>query len=125
MESRQRTWPAPSLVVMAVLVLDEIAEVSALLVDVVTVVALDVWVDDRNHLTSLQRNVLHHVLRIRKLMTIPGEVPKENLLLLTIVLYCIVFEHLYLRFSQHKALQKRFLLQLQVAPRKQTGFKKS
>jgi len=33
-----------------------------------------------------------------------------------VVLYCIVFEHLYSAFSQHEALQKRFSVRL--VPRK-------
>ena len=46
-----------------------------------------------------------------------------GLIIQVYVLYCI--QPFIKRFSQHKALQKRFSLQLQVAPRKQTGFKKS
>jgi len=42
-----------------------------------------------------------------------------------IVLYCIVLEHLYSASHMINPYRSAFLLQLQVAPRKQTGFKKS
>ena len=68
------TRPAPALKVGPVLGLDEVTEILRLLVDVVAVVALDVRVDDGDHLATLRRHVGDHLGGMGELVRIPREV---------------------------------------------------
>ena len=73
------TWPAPAVVVTAVLVLDVVALVLGLLEDAVVAVRLQVRVNDCHHLTALTGHVVDHRLRVGELTAVPCEISVEKL----------------------------------------------
>jgi len=72
------TWPAPAVVVAAVLVLDVVALVLGLLEDAVVAVGLKVRVNDRHHLTAFTGHIVDHCLRVGELAAVPREVSVEK-----------------------------------------------
>ena len=74
MYSPSRTWPAPPLIVIAILVLHVMPASQRLRVDVVVAVLLDVRVNDGHHLPALGGHLGDHVSRVGELLLVPGEV---------------------------------------------------
>ena len=68
------TWPAPAFVLVAILVLNEVAVTLALAVHFVVVIFLDVRVDDCHHLAANRRYVVDHFDRVRELLCVPREI---------------------------------------------------
>ena len=71
-----RTWPAPAFVLVAILVLNEVAVTLALAVHFVVVIFLDVRVDDCHHLAADRRHVVYHFDRVREFLRIPCKIPE-------------------------------------------------
>eukprot|EP00964_Phaeocystis_antarctica_P079296 scaffold49387_cov72-Phaeocystis_antarctica.AAC.8 len=74
-EVDRRTWPAPAVVLAAVLGLYKVTLGFALVVDLVARVLLDVRVDDGDHLAAGRRKLVLHRRRVGELVLVPREVP--------------------------------------------------
>ena len=74
-ETKSPTWPAPSIIIIAIFVLHIEPLITCLCIDLIVPITLQMWVYNSNHLTAFTRYIVDHLLRVREFVGIPCKEP--------------------------------------------------